>query len=239
MPFFIRDQKNALDRLHDGQPQHDDLLQFQQGPYERFLAERLAPFAAQQDDEEWFDEAGFRALGETGFMGLPYGEDVGGLEAPFSYMAAGLESLAKANAGFALGVAIHGTATDGINRYGNAELRARYVPDLAAGRRIACFALTEPDSGSDAKAMRTSFREDGDANLFLHIAWQRANESEIHESTVLQRWHDDRGTWQLAAEDRVGGDVGLFGEPMTQQAGADPVPAGRDVQFRTTVIRGE
>jgi alkylation response protein AidB-like acyl-CoA dehydrogenase len=76
---------------------------------------------------------------------------------------AGLESLAKANAGFALGIAIHGTATDGISRFGSAELRNRYVPDLASGRRIACFGLSEPDSGSDARAMRTSFREEADA----------------------------------------------------------------------------
>jgi alkylation response protein AidB-like acyl-CoA dehydrogenase len=75
----------------------------------------------------------------------------------------GLESLAKANAGFALGVAIHGTCTDGIYRFGNEALKQRYVPDLTTGRKIGCFGLTEPDSGSDAKAMRTSFREEDDA----------------------------------------------------------------------------
>jgi butyryl-CoA dehydrogenase len=163
MPFFIADQKRALERLHVGQPQHDDLVSFLETTLERYLAERVAPFAAQQDDEEWFDEAAFRALGDTGFMALTLGEDAGGLGAPMSYAMAGLESLAKANAGFALGVAIHGTATEGIYRFGGEELRRRYVADLAAGRRIGCFALTEPDSGSDAQAMRTSFREEEDA----------------------------------------------------------------------------
>jgi alkylation response protein AidB-like acyl-CoA dehydrogenase len=163
MPFFISDQRNALDRLHLGQLQHDELLEFLEGPFDRFLTERIAPFAAQQDAEEWFDEAGFKALGETGYLALTPGEDVGGLGAPFSYQVAALESLAKANAGFALGVAIHGTATDGLYRFASEALRQHYVPELAAGRRIACFALTEPDSGSDAKAMRTSFREDGES----------------------------------------------------------------------------
>ena len=163
MPFFIADQRNALDRLHLGQPQHDDLIDFLQGPFDRFLTERIAPFAAQQDAEEWFDESAFKSLGETGYLALALGEDVGGMSAPFSYQVAALESLAKANAGFALGVAIHGTATDGLYRFASEMLRTRYVPDLGAGRKIACFALTEPDSGSDAKAMRTSFRDDGDA----------------------------------------------------------------------------
>jgi butyryl-CoA dehydrogenase len=163
MPFFIQDQKLALDRLHGSEPQHADLLNFLQTTFDRFVTERIAPFAAQQDDEEWFDEAAFRALGETGLLTLPLGEEFGGLSAPFSYSMAGLETLAKANAGFALGVAIHGTCTDGIARFANDELRHRYVPDLCHGLKIGCFGLTEPDSGSDAKALRTTFREDGDA----------------------------------------------------------------------------
>src|SRR5262245_64533845 len=94
---------------------------------------------------------------------MALGDDVGGLGAPFSYAVAGIESLAKANAGFALGVAIHGTCTDGIYRFAGEELKRRYVPDLVAARRIGCFGLTEPDSGSDAKALRTTFREEDDA----------------------------------------------------------------------------
>jgi len=162
MPFFNRDQRTALDRLHRHDPHHADLLEFLQGPFERFLAERVAPGAVGNDDVERFDTELFRALGETGYFGLPFGEEVGGLGAPFTYLVAALESLAKADAGFALGAAIHGTCTDGIYRFGNEELRQRYVPGLAAGQKIGCFGLTEPDSGSDAKAMRTTFREDGD-----------------------------------------------------------------------------
>ena len=46
MPFFIEDQKSALDRLHLGEPSHDDVLAFLQGPFNRFLTERVAPGAA-------------------------------------------------------------------------------------------------------------------------------------------------------------------------------------------------
>ena len=217
MPFFIQDQKEALDRLHDGEPQHEDLLGFLQGPYERFLGERVAPFAAQQDDEEWFDEAGFRALGDSGFMALPYGEDVGGLGAPFSYTAAGLESLAKANAGFALGVAIHGTATDGLYRYASDALRQRYVPDLAAGRRIACFALTEPDSGSDAKAMRTSFRDDGDAYVLSGTKYWITNGPSADVFFVMARDAQGGAISSLAVE--KGWPGGFEVQPIKEKMG--------------------
>jgi alkylation response protein AidB-like acyl-CoA dehydrogenase len=163
VPFFIQDQKLALDRLHLGQPEHDDLMGFLAGPFERFVSERVAPFAALQDDEEWFDEQGFRALAETGYLGMSLGEEVGGLGAPFSYAVAGIETLAKANAGFALGVAIHGTCTDGIYRFAGEDLVRRYVPDLLSGRKIGCFCLTEPDTGSDAQSLRSTFREEHDA----------------------------------------------------------------------------
>lgn len=163
MPFFVPDQRLALDRLHHGQPEHDDLIGFLSGPFDRFIADRIAPVAAQQDEEEWFDEPGFRGLAETGFMSLAFGDEVGGLGAPFSYAVAGLESLAKGNAGFALGIAIHGTCADGIYRFAGESLVKRYVPDLIAGRKIGCFALTEPDTGSDAQSLRTAFREEHDA----------------------------------------------------------------------------
>jgi alkylation response protein AidB-like acyl-CoA dehydrogenase len=165
MPFFIQDQRRALDRLHARDEQHPDLVEFLATTVDRFAAQRLAPQAAANDAAEFFDTEAFRALGATGYLALPYSEDVGGLDAAFSYSVAGLETLAKADAGFTLGVAIHGTTTDGIHRFASPMLRQRFVPSLARGERIGCFCLTEPDSGSDAKAMRTTYRRDGDAFL--------------------------------------------------------------------------
>ena len=200
MPFFIEDQKQALDRLHANDPQHADLLQFLQTSLDRFIAERVAPGAARQDAEERFDGDAFRALGDTGYMALPFGEDVGGLGAPFSYYVAGLESLTKANAGFALGVAIHGTATDGIYSFASPELRQRYVPDLASGRRLGCFCLTEPDSGSDAQAMRTSFRDDGDAYVLDGTKYWITNGQTADVYFVMARDARDRKISALVVE---------------------------------------
>lgn len=196
MPFFIQDQKRALDRLHASDPQHADLVEFLSTTLDRFAVERLAPRAAANDAAETFDTDAFRALGGTGFMALSFGEDAGGLGAPFTYAVAGLESLAKADAGFTLGVAIHGTATDGIYRYGSEALRQRYVPGLARGELIGCFALTEPDSGSDAKALRTSYRRDGDSYLLTGTKYWITNGPSAHVFFVIAR---DPDTSKLSA----------------------------------------
>ena len=196
MPFFIQDQMRALARLHANDPQHADLIEFLRTTLDRFAAERLAPRAAANDAAETFDTDAFHALGATGFLALPFGEDVGGLGAPFSYAVAGLESLAKADAGFTLGVAIHGTATDGIHRYGSEELRQRYVPSLARGERIGCFGLTEPDSGSDAKALRTSYQRDGDSYLLTGTKYWITNGPSADVFFVIAR---DPGTGKLSA----------------------------------------
>ncbi len=204
MPFFIEDQKNALERLHQNDPTHADLVEFLATTLDRFANDRLAPKAAQRDEQEVFDEEAFRALGETGYLSLPFAEDVGGLGAPFSYSVAGLETLAKADAGFALGVAIHGTTTDGINRFGSDALRKRYVPRLASGEMLGCFCLTEPDFGSDARSLRTSFRRKGDdfvltgskywitnapsADVFFVIARDEENSDDIWAFAVEHGW---------------------------------------------------
>ncbi len=160
MPYFNDDQLQMLRLLRGSDEVFAELSAFLSGTLNDFIAERIAPGAAANDRDEVFDAEAFRELGELGFMALPYPESVGGSNACFSYYNAGLESLAKADAGFALGVAIHGTATDGILRFGSELLRERYVPKLISGQMIAAFALSEANSGSDAQAMACRYERD-------------------------------------------------------------------------------
>lgn len=160
MAFFLPDQKEALFLMHRLDPQFEDVVNFLSGPFNDFLTNKVAPGAAKNDRDETFDEAQFRQLGEVGYLALSFPEVYGGADACFSYYNAGLESLAKADAGFALGVAIHGTMADGIYRFGSDALKERFLPDLLSGRRIGAFGLSEAGSGSDAKSMKTTFRYD-------------------------------------------------------------------------------
>ncbi|UCE01357.1 MAG: acyl-CoA dehydrogenase family protein [Candidatus Latescibacterota bacterium] len=201
MPFFIDDQKRALDHLHRNEPQHSDLVGFLSTTLDRFVSERLAPRAAHRDDVEEFDEEAFQALGATGYMALSIDEEMGGLGAAYSYSVAGLESLAKADAGFALAVAIHGTTADGINCFGSEALRQRYVPKLASGELLGCFCLTEPDSGSDAKGMRTSYRRDGDSFVLTGTKYWITNAPSAGVFFVVAR-NEDGGRISTFAVER-------------------------------------
>ncbi len=167
MSFFTGDQEGVLYTLLRDHPQYADVIGFLRGPLEHFLRERVAPRAAANDRDEVFDVANFRALGELGFLSLSYPEKYGGLGVPFPFYCAGLESVAKADAGFTLGVAIHGTASDGIFRFASDALKDRYLADCISGRRIAAFALTETTSGSDARRMRTRVEWDARAGQYV------------------------------------------------------------------------
>lgn len=216
MPFFTQDQRTALNQLNRTHDDHEELLEFLSGPYEQFLQEKVAPRAAKNDAEELFAADNFEPLGELGMIGLYAPEAYGGMGACFSYYNAALESLAKADAGFALGVAIHGTCCDGLNRFAGEHIKDRLLPDLFAGKKIAAFALSEPDAGSDAKAMKTSYRKDGDhyvlkgskywitnamsADVFFVMAMGPEGQC---SSFLVER--DDQGTFgQHKIEDKMG-----------------------------------
>ena len=96
-------------------------------------------------------------LGELGLMGVCVPEEYGGAGADFLSYILVLEELSRADAGVGVTVAVHTSAcTMPLLQHGTEEQRARFVPPLARGEGIGCFALTEPGSGSDAGALTAS-----------------------------------------------------------------------------------
>jgi alkylation response protein AidB-like acyl-CoA dehydrogenase len=122
----------------------------------RFADERVAPNAASWDREHTFPLEVFTALGELGLMGVCVPAEHGGAGADFLSYVLVLEELSRADAGVGVTVAVHTSAcTLPLLAHGGERL----VPPLAAGEEIGAFALTEAGSGSDASAMRTTFRD--------------------------------------------------------------------------------
>lgn len=160
MSFFTKEQEDVLYKLHRNDEDYQDNMEFLKGSLQTFIQTKIAPMAVENDREEKFSEENFRALGETGYLTMPFSEENGGLNTCFSYYAAGLESLSKADSGFALAVAIHGTVSDGIAHFASKELIGMYLEDLINGKKIAAFGLSEADYGSDAKNLKTSYRVD-------------------------------------------------------------------------------
>jgi alkylation response protein AidB-like acyl-CoA dehydrogenase len=130
----------------------------------RELAEaEIAPHAGDWDRAHAFPRELIGKLGDLGLMGVCVPEEYGGAGADFVSYILVLEELSRADAGVGVTVAVHTSAcTLPILQFGTEEQRARFVPPLARGEGVGCFALTEPGSGSDAGSLTTKAApEDG------------------------------------------------------------------------------
>jgi alkylation response protein AidB-like acyl-CoA dehydrogenase len=138
-----------------------------------FVDREVAPYAAELDREDRFPAETFEKLADIGFMGLCVPEEYGGAGADFLSYVLLLEEISRADAGVGVTLAVHTSAgTLPILMYGDEDQRSRWVPDLARGAKIGCFALTEPEAGSDAAAIASrAERVDGGYRLTGHKQW--------------------------------------------------------------------
>ena len=138
-----------------------------------FADREVAPYAAEWDREARFPAEVFGKLSEAGFMGLCVPEEYGGAGADFLSYVLLLEEISRADAGVGVTLAVHTSAgTLPILDYGDEGQRERWVPDLARGEKIGCFALTEPSTGSDTAAIEArAERVDGGYRLSGHKQW--------------------------------------------------------------------
>ena len=119
----------------------------------------IAPVAEELDREGRFPYEIVATLGALGLMGMTVPEEWGGAGLDTLSYAIAIEELARVDSSVAITVAAHtGLGTMPIVLFGDDEQRRRWVPDLAAGRALAAFGLTEPEAGSDAAAGRTRAR---------------------------------------------------------------------------------
>ena len=128
----------------------------------RFAADRLAPHTSEWDETKHFPVDVIRDSAELGFAGIYTGDDVGGSALGRLDAALIFEQLSYGDVSTAAFISIHNMATWMIDRFGSDEQRAEWCPKLTSMELIASYCLTEPGSGSDAAAMKTSARRDGD-----------------------------------------------------------------------------
>jgi alkylation response protein AidB-like acyl-CoA dehydrogenase len=128
----------------------------------QFALEKVAPVAEELDREKRFPYELVAELGELGLMGMTIAEEYGGAGADTVSYAIAIEELARVDSSVAITVAAHHSlGTLPIYRFGSEEQKRGWLPDLAAGRGLAAFGLTEPEAGSDAGATRTTARQEG------------------------------------------------------------------------------
>jgi alkylation response protein AidB-like acyl-CoA dehydrogenase len=127
-----------------------------------FAEGRLAPVAEELDREGRFPAELVQAAAELGLLGIPLPESAGGSGFDTVAYAIAIEELARVDSSFAITVAAHTSlGTMPIHLFGSEQQKQRWLDDLASGRGLGAFGLTEAGAGSDAGATRTTARLDG------------------------------------------------------------------------------
>ncbi|MFB6280761.1 MAG: acyl-CoA dehydrogenase family protein [Haloferacaceae archaeon] len=127
-----------------------------------FAATELRPGAATRDAEERFPEAAWDGLAGMGTTGLAVPERYGGEGADRTTHAVVAEAVAHGSLAVATALSVHWLATACIGSFGSAAQRERWLPEMADGRPVGMFALSEPGAGSNPAEMETVARREGD-----------------------------------------------------------------------------
>lgn len=128
----------------------------------KFTADAITPYAAEWDEKSHYPVDVWKSAGELGFGAIYVSEESGGTGLGRLEAALIMEAMAYGCPATSAFISIHNMAAWMIDCFGSAELKARYLPDLVSMQKIASYCLTEPGSGSDAAALKTSARIDGD-----------------------------------------------------------------------------
>src|SRR5439155_7604538 len=121
-----------------------------------FAQARVAPVAEELDREGRYPYDLVTGMAELGLMGMTIPEDYGGAGADTIAYAIAVEELTRVDSSVAITMAAHHSlGTLPIYLFGSEEQKRQWLPDLASGKQLAAFGLTEPDAGSDAGASRT------------------------------------------------------------------------------------
>lgn len=150
--FSTTEQKNFIRMMYPSQ--HEEYTNIIE-TFGDFIEKEILPSAAAIDRNATFPKDNMDRIFRQGFTNIPYPETVGGLALPYPLYVACMELVSKACASTAISLAIHGTVCDGLFRFGNSDQHQRLLRPLIAGETLGAFALTEPGSGSDARAMQT------------------------------------------------------------------------------------
>ncbi|WP_050627055.1 acyl-CoA dehydrogenase family protein [Bradyrhizobium viridifuturi] len=132
--------------------------------FRKFLAKDLAPHAETWRARKLVDRSAWRALGEMGALLPSVPEAYGGLGATFAYDAAVLDDLESTVPELTTGVSVHSAiVAHYILNYGSEEQKQRWLPKMASGEMVGAIAMTEPGTGSDLQAVKTTAKKQGNS----------------------------------------------------------------------------
>ena len=129
----------------------------------QFAQERLSPFAAEWDRNHTFPQDALKELAGLGALGMVVPEEWGGPGLDYLSLVLAIEEIAAGDGATSTIVSVQNSLACGITmKFGTPAQKDKYLKPLARGEMLGCFCLTEPHTGSDASAIRTSAKRDGD-----------------------------------------------------------------------------
>ncbi len=128
----------------------------------KFTADNITPYAATWDEEKTFPRDVIKSAAELGFASIYVSPESGGIGLGRLEAALIMEAMSYGCAATSAFISIHNMASWMIDCFGSADLKARYLPQLVNMDKMAGYCLTEPGSGSDAAALRTTAKLEGD-----------------------------------------------------------------------------
>ena len=179
----------------------------------KIAREKIRPVAAHYDETEEFAWDIMKILADSDLFGVYIPESYGGLGGGVTEMCLVTEELSKACGGIALGFAGTGLGTFPILLYGNEEQKKKYLPDIAKGKRLAAFCITEAEAGSDAGSIKTNAKKEGDHYILNGTKQWITNAGEAEVYTVIAMTDKTKGARGASAFIVEKGTKGLeFGQ---------------------------
>lgn len=155
--------------------------------------EKIRPVAAHYDETEEFAWPIVKVLAESDMCGIYIPEEYGGTGGGVTELCIATEELSKACGGIALAFAATALGTYPIILYGNEEQKKKYLPDIAKGRKLAAFGITEAEAGSDAGSIKTTARKEGDHYVLNGTKQWITNAGEAEIYTVIAMTDKTKG----------------------------------------------
>lgn len=165
-----------------------------------FAANEIAPIAAKTDIDNAFPNELWPVLGDMGLLGVTVSEEYGGANMGYLAHVVAMEEISRASASIGLSYGAHSNlCVNQINRKGNNEQKAKYLPKLVSGQHIGALAMSEPNAGSDVASMKLSARKNGDRYILNGNKMWITNGPDANTYVIYAKTDLDKGPHDITA----------------------------------------
>jgi alkylation response protein AidB-like acyl-CoA dehydrogenase len=213
-----------------------------QATIRQIAQERIAPRAGDIDRAAEYPQDIRRLLAENDIFGLPFAEQYGGTGTGTLMLQMAVEEIAKADASCALMLMVQELGTLPITLFGSDELKDRFLPRCASGELLPAFALSEAEAGSNASAMRTTAKPDGDGGWVINGTKNWISNAGVADFYIVFAVTDreaKRATAFVVEADRPGFSVGGYEHKLGIKGSPTGSPVLEDVRVPAENVIGE